>query len=73
VGYRLAVTVLGRDYEFDGTDASPPNGPYPMKGVGPFLHNDPVDRPPEVFGGVNTLHFDRERAPYVLLPVIGAR
>ena len=73
VGYRLAVTVLGRDYEFDGTDASPPNGPYPMKGVGPFLHDDPVDRPPEVFGGVNTLHFDRERAPYVLLPVIPAR
>ena len=73
VGYRLAVTVLGRDYEVDGTDASPPNAPYPMKGVGPFLHDDPVDRPPEVFGGVNTLHFDRERAPYVLLPVIEAR
>ena len=73
VGYRLAVTVLGRDYEVDGTDASPPNAPYPMKGVGPFLHDDPVDRPPKVFGGVNTLHFDRERAPYVLLPVIEAR
>ena len=38
--------------------------------VGPFLHEDPNDRPPAVFGGVNTLHFDRERAPYVLLPVI---
>jgi predicted acyl esterase len=72
-GYRFGLTVRGRDYEFDGTDASPSNGPYPMKGVGPFLHNDPVDRPPEVFGGVNTLHFDRERAPYVLLPVIRAR
>jgi hypothetical protein len=44
-----------------------------MKGVGPFLHEDPRDRPPEVFGGVNTLHCDRERAPYVLLPVIPAR
>ena len=73
VGYRLAVTVLGRDYEFDGTDAALPNAPYPMKGVGPFLHEDPRDRPPEVFGGVNTLHFDRERAPYVLLPVIPQR
>ncbi len=73
VGYRLAVTVLGRDYEYDGTDAALPNAPYPMKGVGPFLHEDPRDRPPEVFGGVNTLHCDRERAPYVLLPVIPAR
>jgi predicted acyl esterase len=72
-GYRLGLTVRGKDYEFDGTDASPPNGPYPMKGVGPFVHIDPVDRPPEVFGGVNTLHFDRERAPYVLLPVIPVR
>lgn len=44
-----------------------------MKGVGPFLHDDPVDRPPEVFGGLNMLHFDRERAPYVLLPVIPGR
>jgi hypothetical protein len=44
-----------------------------MKGVGPFLLDVPVDRAPEVFGGINTLHFDRERAPYVLLPVIPAR
>jgi predicted acyl esterase len=72
VGYRLALTVLGRDYEVDGTDVARPDAPYPMKGVGPFLHDDPVDRPPEVFGGINTLHFDREHAPYVLLPVIAA-
>ena len=45
-GHRLALTVRGKDYEVDGTDAALPNAPYPMKGVGPFLHIDPDDRPP---------------------------
>ena len=44
-----------------------------MKGVGPFTHTDPQDRPPEIFGGTNTLHFARAtKAPYLLLPVIPA-
>jgi hypothetical protein len=69
-GYRLALTVLGRDYEVDGTDTGLPNAPYPMKGVGPFLHIDPDDRPPEIFGGRNALHFAEGKRPYVLLPII---
>ncbi len=69
-GYQLALTVLGKDYEVDGTDAALPNAPYPMKGVGPFLHIDPDDRPPAIFGGKNTLHFAEGQQPYVLLPVI---
>jgi hypothetical protein len=44
-----------------------------MKGVGPFTHTDPHDRPPDIFGGVNTLHFGANRAPYLLLPVIPPR
>jgi hypothetical protein len=40
----------------------------PMKGCGPFTHDDETDRPPRVFGGKVTLHFDRQ--PYVLLPLI---
>ncbi len=69
-GYRLALSVRGRDYEYDGSDAALPHAPYPMKGVGPFTHANPADRPPEIFGGRNTLHFGADRAPYVLLPVI---
>lgn len=69
-GYQLALTVLGRDYEVDGTDAALPNAPYPMKGVGPFLHIDADDRPPAIFGGRNTLHFADGQQPYVLLPII---
>lgn len=69
-GYRAGLTVRGRDYEYDGTDAGVAHAPYPMKGVGPFTHDDPHDRPPSIFGGRNTLHFDAGRMPYVLLPVI---
>lgn len=72
-GYRLALTVRGKDYEVDGRDIGLPNAPYPMKGVGPFLHIDPDDRPPEIFATHNTLHFAADRQPYVLLPVIPER
>jgi hypothetical protein len=41
-----------------------------MKGVGPFTHTHPHDRPREVFGGTNTLHFTPGTMPYLLLPVI---
>jgi len=69
-GYRLALTLRGKDYEVDGSDAGIANAPYPMKGVGPFLHIDKDDRPAAVFGVRNTLHFASGRQPYLLLPVI---
>ena len=69
-GYRLALTVRGKDYEVDGRDAAPPNAPYPMKGVGLFLHIDPDDRPAAFFAGRNTLHFAAGKQPYLLLPII---
>ena len=72
-GYRLALTLRGKDYEVDGADAGVANAMYPMKGVGPFTHNDPRDRPPEIFGGRYTLHLAPGRMPYVLLPIIPRR
>ena len=69
-GYRIGLTVRGKDYEYDGSDAALPHAPYPMKGTGPFTHTDPSDRPPAIFGGLNTLHFSPGRMPYVLLPII---
>jgi predicted acyl esterase len=72
-GYRLALTVRGKDYEVDGRDIALPNAPYPMKGVGPFLHIDSDDRPPEIFATRNTLHFAADQQPYVLLPIIPDR
>ncbi|MFZ2065053.1 MAG: CocE/NonD family hydrolase [Xanthobacteraceae bacterium] len=72
-GYRLALTVRGKDYEVDGTDIALPNAPYPMKGVGPFLHVDSGDRPADIFVTRNTLHFAAGRQPYLLLPIIPPR
>jgi uncharacterized protein len=69
-GYRLALTVRGKDYEVDGRDIRPPNAPYPMKGIGPFRHIDPDDRPAKIFATRNTLHFAAGREPYLLLPII---
>ena len=69
-GYHIALTVRGKDYEYDGTDIALPHASYPMKGVGPFIHVDPDDRPAATFACRNTLHFAASRQPYVLLPVI---
>ncbi|MGZ6243135.1 MAG: CocE/NonD family hydrolase [Candidatus Binataceae bacterium] len=69
-GYRLALTVRGKDYEVDGKDIALPHAPYPMKGVGPFVHIDADDRPASIFQCRNTLHFRTDAMPYVLLPVI---
>jgi predicted acyl esterase len=69
-GYHIVLTVRGRDYEYDGTDAGLANAPYPMKGVGPFTHADRDDRPAGIFACRNTLHFGAGKTPYLLLPVI---
>jgi predicted acyl esterase len=67
-GYRIGLAVRGHDYENEGSIV--PDAMYPLRGIGPFTHNDPVDRPADVFGGTNTLHFAPGNAPYLLLPVI---
>jgi uncharacterized protein len=72
-GYQLALTVRGKDYEVDGKDIAVPNAPYPRKGVGPFIHVDPDDRPQNLFATRNTLHFSRKQQPYLLLPIIPER
>ena len=69
-GYQLALTVSGKDYEVDGRDTALPNAPYPMKGVGPFVHIDRDDQPAAIFATRNTLHFVAGRQPYLLLPII---
>jgi uncharacterized protein len=67
-GWRIALSIRGRDYEHEGEAATLSNMKNPMKGCGPFTHEDPTDRPPAVFGGKVTLHFGKN--PFVLLPVI---
>ncbi|HLJ19697.1 MAG TPA: CocE/NonD family hydrolase C-terminal non-catalytic domain-containing protein, partial [Stellaceae bacterium] len=69
-GYRIGLTVRGRDYEWDGPPARLSNFKNPLRGCGPFLHDDPRDRPPAVFGGDVTIHTGPGREGYLLLPII---
>jgi predicted acyl esterase len=67
-GYRVALTVRGRDYEWQtSTGARLSNFKNELRGCGAFLHDDPRDRPAAVFGGTTTLHLHDS---CVLIPVI---
>ena len=70
-GYRIGLSIRGKDYEYGGgSGGKQSNFKNELTGCGPFLHNDPIDRPMSIFNGVTTLHFSGSKAPYVLLPVI---
>jgi uncharacterized protein len=62
-GSRLTLTIQGKDFERPGATGA-------MRGVAWFTHDDPTDRPPEVFGGTNTLHTGGPHRSYLLLPVL---
>jgi uncharacterized protein len=73
-GYRIGLTVRGKDYEYQGPSGGRlANFKNELKGCGPFLHDDPRDRPPEVFGGKTTLHTGPDRLSYFLIPIIPGR
>jgi predicted acyl esterase len=70
-GYRIALSVRGKDYEYGGGSGGKlSNFKNELKGCGPFLHDDPRDRPPALFNGITTLKFGVAKAPYLLLPII---
>ncbi len=61
----------GRDYEVRRPGA-PRLGTFKneMTGCGPFLHDDPADRPPHLTASTQTLWHGPGRESYLLLPVI---
>jgi len=68
-GYRLALSVRGKDYET--ANMPTPYGPFKnWAGTGYFRHGEPRDQVKEIFHNNVTLHFDEGNAPYILLPVI---
>ena len=40
-GYRIALTIRGKDYEWEGEATTLSNMKNPMRGCGPFVHDDP--------------------------------
>ena len=70
-GWRIGLSVRGRDYVFPGGSGGRlSNFKNELTGCGPFLHNDPRDRPPDIFGGRTTLHAAPGEMPSLLLPII---
>ena len=70
-GWRLGLSVRGRDYVYPGGGGERlSNFKNALTGCGPFLHDDPEDRPPSLFAGRTTLHAAPGRMPSLLLPII---
>ena len=69
-GYRIALSIRGKDYEYAGEAATLSNMKNPMKGCGPFVHDDETDRPPAIFSGKVKLYSGKDYPSALLLPVI---
>ena len=62
-GHRLSLCVQGQDFERL-------NELGEQRGSGWFLHNDPRDRPAEVFDALCTVYASAEHPSYLLLPLV---
>jgi uncharacterized protein len=62
-GYRLALSVAGRDF-------ARPEGAEGFHGSGPFAHDDPTDRPPAAAVVISRVHTGGQAPSSLLLPVI---
>jgi uncharacterized protein len=70
-GWRVALTVRGKDYEYEGELSEfGKTFVYATRGTGGMTHADAADRPVEVFGGRVTLHAGPGRESFLLLPII---
>jgi predicted acyl esterase len=71
-GHRIALSVRGRDYQWQKTTgAKLSNFKNELLGCGPFLHDDPRDRPARRFSGTTTLHIDQSGNNHLLVPIVG--
>jgi predicted acyl esterase len=70
-GHRFALSIRGKDYIWQATTgAKLSNFKNELLGCGPFLHDDPRDRPQKLFAGTTTLHLDPQGRCNILLPII---
>ncbi|QKX53965.1 uncharacterized protein TRUGW13939_01045 [Talaromyces rugulosus] len=68
-GFQISLQIGGKDFE----RPLPPNAPvaeWESRGSGPWLHNNPEDRPAEVYGGTTTIYTGGATTSTLLLPVI---
>ena len=72
-GWTLALSVRGKDYEYEGELSEfAKSFHYGTRGTGGMTHADPDDRPPAIFDNHVTLHSGGDRQSWLLLPIIPA-
>jgi predicted acyl esterase len=70
-GWRVVLTVRGKDYEYEGELSEfGKKFHYGTRGTGGMTHDDPDDRPKDIFGGKVTLYAGGGRESYLLVPII---
>jgi predicted acyl esterase len=70
-GHRIGISIRGKDYVYPGGSGGRlSNFKNELTGCGPFLHDDPEDRPSEIFGGKVKLHFGPRYPAHLLLPIV---
>ncbi|MDR6861412.1 CocE/NonD family hydrolase [Variovorax guangxiensis] len=72
-GYRLALSIRGKDFEYAGPPVIAQHPRHEMRGCGAFVHDDERDRLRSVFGGRVTIHTGPAHPSSILLPVIPPR
>ena len=71
-GHRFGISILGRDFLFEGGEPWPQIYGIDMRGNGIFYHNDSTDRPESIFGGGTTLYSGGTYPSCLLVPIIPA-
>ena len=62
-GYTIVLRIEGKDFSRSEKGGM-------LTGSGIFLHNDPEDRPPSVFGGTNTIYGGGKYGSYLQIPIV---
>jgi len=69
-GYRIALTLQGKDFERPGDSGHLGTVERPMRGSGPFTHTHPMDRPAEIFDNMHMVFGGGDKGSYLLMPLI---
>ncbi len=69
-GFTLALNISGQDFDRPGPSVQAYSD---SRGSGPFLHDHPLDRPREVFGGKTTIYTGPKYPSFLLVPLISKR
>jgi predicted acyl esterase len=69
-GYRIGLTVQGKDYDHGRDGAGLKHFRNEFRGVGPFIHNDPKARPDHITSAEVTIYTGPEHPSSVLFPFI---